>query len=300
MAFKYLISLFICTCTSMLSAQIEANSFVKKGNIWTEVIDSSNTSPTRYSVDNLVYKLGTVLTYSVEMRDKNQNPIACGFRYDENVDRSDAGHFIEPSQKDSNTVEYISFNVPLDPTKMEMSGFWAYQQTDVCIDYRNAQKNILGTRLDSTHWNPRFRGKFISDGELTGVIDNKKNIWLHPPRRRCFKINELNPFPFVQLPLVEGNKWIYNITAGGEWGDKRWASWSNLMDVKSNYEVKEKTKRTTKMGVLDCYRVECMGTCSLGTTHLTFYFNPEFGFIYMEFTNIDNSTTILELIEKTN
>ena len=158
----------------------------------------------------------------------------------------------------------------------------------------------MGTRLDSTHWNIDYRGKFISAGELTGVIDNKKNIWLHPPRMRCFKINELNPFPFVQLPLVEGSKWSDALTAGGNWGDKRWATWSGNVNIKSNYEVREKTKRTTKMGVLDCYRVECVGTCSLGTTHLTFYFNAEFGFIYMAFTNIDNSKTILELIEKTN
>ena len=120
---KYIISLFFIAFSLALTAQVEPNSFVKKGTIWTEVIDSSNTSLTRYSVDNLVYKLGTVFTYSVKMQDKNQKPTACSFRYDENVDRSDSGHFIEPSQKDSNTVDYISFNVPLDPTKMAMSGF---------------------------------------------------------------------------------------------------------------------------------------------------------------------------------
>jgi hypothetical protein len=301
MALKYIISLFFIASALAIFAQVEPNSFVKKSNIWTEVIDSSNTSPTRYSVDNLVYKLGTVFTYAVQMQDKNQKDIACSFHYDENKDWSDAGHFIEPTQKNKESVEYISYRVPADPTKLEMSGMGAYNsQTDIWIDYKNAQKKTLGTQYDSTHWNPDYRGKFKPSGDLTGVIDNKKNVWIHPPRMRCFKINELNPFPFVQLPLMEGNKWFWGISAGGEWGDKRWAAWSGLMTIKSTYEVKEKTKRTTKMGELDCFRVECEANSSVGTTHLTFYFNPEFGFIYMAFTNIDNSTTILELIEKTN
>jgi hypothetical protein len=301
MALKYAIVLFFMTFTFTLSAQVEFNSFVNKGNIWFEVIDSLNTSPTRYSVDNLVYKLGTVFTYAVQMQDKNQKNIACSFHYDENKDWADAGHFIEPTQKNKESVEYISYRVPADPTKMEMSGRWAYyHQTDIWIDYKNAEKQTLGTQIDSTHWNPDYRGKFMPSGDLTGVIDNKKNIWIHPPRMRCFKINELNPFPFVQLPLMEGNKWSWGISAGSEWGDKRWAAWSGLITIKSTYEVKEKTKRTTKMGELDCFRVECEAISSVGTTHLTFFFNPKFGFVHLEFTNIDKSKTILELVEQTN
>jgi hypothetical protein len=296
---KRLLIVFFTPFSLIAAAQSVQDSFVQNGGLWYEVLDSMDKSPTRYSVDNTIYALGSIHTYAVRMQDKNQKDIACDFHYDENKDWSDAGHFIEPIQKNKESVEYISYRVPADPTKMEMSGGWAYyRQTDIWIDYKNAQKQTLGTQFDSMHWNPDYRGKFMPSGDLTGVIDNKKNVWIHPPRMRCFKINELNPFPFVQLPLMEGNKWSWGISAGGEWGDKRWAAWSGLMPIKSTYEVKEKTKRMTKMGELDCFRVECEAISSVGTTHLTFFFNPKFGFVHLEFTNIDKSKTTLELIEK--
>ena len=270
--------------------------------IWTETIDTLDKNPLKYSIDNSIYKPGSIFTYSLKIQNKIQNEVVCNFS--EKTNTLDPAGFkswdlVDKSQKDTTTLEYISVRVVKDPLNMELSAYDSkYTQTYIWIDYKNSQKVTFGYRMDSTHWNPEFRGRFIPGGDLTGVIENKKNIWMHPPRTKFFRINQLNPYPFIQFPINVGEKWSWNLKIGGHWGDNRWAEWKGNVEVKSDYEITEKTTRQTRLGILDCYRVECVGNSPLGITHLTYYFNPEYGFIYMEYTNIDKSKTILELIEK--
>jgi len=68
----------------------------------------------------------------------------------------------------------LALNFPLDSS---------YTQTIICYDY-----------LDKSGKTEAF--STLGGEEITGVIDNNKNLWLHPPRSYTFKILELNPFPF--------------------------------------------------------------------------------------------------------
>ena len=41
---------------------------------------------------------------------------------------------------------------------------------------------------------------------MSGVVENEKNVWIHPPRDEYFKILEINPFPFIKDLTKIGTK----------------------------------------------------------------------------------------------
>ncbi len=62
---------------------------------------------------------------------------------------------------------------------------------------------------------------FINNGisytkEVTGAIENKMNVWIHPPRSNFFKILELNPFPYIKTPYKIGTKWNWKLQIGDD------------------------------------------------------------------------------------
>ncbi len=132
---------------------------------------------------------------------------------------------------------------------------------------------------------------------MSGIIENENNIWMHPPRNDFFKILELNPFPFVMKPLEIGNRWNWKLKIGSQWGDFRWKTWNGEITNLYNYQITKKETTTTKFGELKCYIIECVGDSKLGKTKLITYFNEKYGFIKLNYINIDGSKTNLELVD---
>ena len=52
---------------------------------------------------------------------------------------------------------------------------------------------------------------------------------------------------------------------------------------------------STKLGNLECYIVQATAKSRIGETELISYFNPKFGFVKLEYKNIDGTKTVLEL-----
>lgn len=130
---------------------------------------------------------------------------------------------------------------------------------------------------------------------LTGGIENKLNVWIHPPRSSFFKILELNPFPYIKAPYKVGTKWNWKLKISDHWSDKRWIEWKGGIENHYDYEIKEKKNISTKLGNLECYIVYAKAKSRIGETELVSYFNPKFGFIKLAYQNIDGTKTILEL-----
>ncbi|MDF1546290.1 MAG: hypothetical protein P1P88_00620 [Bacteroidales bacterium] len=143
---------------------------------------------------------------------------------------------------------------------------------------------------------PQVNGdrKFSSS---TGVIENEKNVWMHPPRDRFFRILEINPFPFIQAPYEIGNKWNWSLGIGSFWGDERWKNWNESIENQYDYEIVGKEKIKLEIGEVECYIIESIARSSIGQTRLTAYFNMEIGFVKLDYTNIDSTRTVLELID---
>lgn len=132
---------------------------------------------------------------------------------------------------------------------------------------------------------------------LTGLVENSKNIWLHPPRQSMFEILELNPFPFIKTPFKIGNKWNWKLRVGDHWGDPRWWEWEGVITNSINYEIVNFQKVNTAFGNIDCYIVDSYATNEIGKTFLKAYFNEKYGFVKLNYVNIDNSQLFLKLVK---
>ncbi len=131
--------------------------------------------------------------------------------------------------------------------------------------------------------------------ESSGIIENPKNVWMHPPRLWFFKSLEINPFPYIKAPFKIGNKWNWSLEIGEWWADKRWILWEGAIENKYNYQIVDKIKLKTSLGNLSCYVVDGQAHSRIGKTYLKSYFNEQFGFIKLDYTNIDGTKTIIEL-----
>ncbi|UOK41699.1 MULTISPECIES: hypothetical protein [Flavobacterium] len=131
--------------------------------------------------------------------------------------------------------------------------------------------------------------------EITGAIENEMNVWIHPPRSKFFEILELNPFPYIKAPYKIGTKWNWKLKIGDHWSDKRWLEWKGEIENIYDYEIINKTNISTKLGNLECYVVNAKAKSKIGETELVSYFNPNFGFVKLEYKNIDGTKTVLEI-----
>lgn len=91
--------------------------------------------------------------------------------------------------------------------------------------------------------------------EKTGLVENEKNVWVHPPRTNFFSMLEFNPFPFIMSPYEIGNKWTWSLNIGSQWADKKWKTWDGQITNLYTYEIIDKKVVPTKLGNLECYIV---------------------------------------------
>jgi hypothetical protein len=141
-------------------------------------------------------------------------------------------------------------------------------------------------------------GEAIYPRNYSGIVENEKNIWMHPFRSPCyFRLLQLCPFPFIQLPEEIGKKWNWSLDTGNLYDCDQWGEWEGVVESKYEYEIISKEQLLTQMGDLECYVVKSIGKGTLGETELISYFNKENGFVRLEYKNVNKSKMTLELIE---
>jgi len=133
--------------------------------------------------------------------------------------------------------------------------------------------------------------------EAATIIENDKKVWIHPPRQSFFRILAINPFPYILKPHTIGREWSWSLEVGQQFGDKRWKEWEGNLTIESHYKIIGDTILYTNMGRLHCYIVHSYAVSSLGRTYLTSFFNRRYGFVRLDYTNIDGSKIILNLVE---
>ena len=236
-------------------------------SIKVESFDSKVIDENKFNHNNKIFKVGTEFVYSYE-HITNENEI-CYFK---NTNNKQGWNFVKQNSINSSTIKRIKILVA-DGNPMSKHN----------PDYN--QTNL----------------KYSFDDEImfsmSGVIENEANLWMHPPRSSYFKILELNPFPYIKAPYEIGNKWKWNLKIGDSWADKRWRKWEGSIENKCKYEIINKTKLETELGVLECYVIKSNAKSRIGHTELTAFFNEKFGFVKLNYTNIDGTKTNLELIE---
>ena len=269
-----LIFLYLTTLSCEAQNNIEKFETDDDG-ISVEKFDSTNVNDNRYNQNNSIYKVSRKFTFSYFYSDTlGENFLMT--KGNLNKQNMYDWTFEKMENKNPNSVYQIILTVKsgLSPFIEQLPD---YNQTVISYDFK------------------QLNGDVWPNNEKTGVVENVKNLWMHPPRTDFFKILEMNPFPYVKEPLKIGNSWTWKLKIGSYWSDKRWLVWEGLIENIYNYKITDKVILQTKLGEIECLVISSNAISKLGETKLTSYFNNQFGFVKLDYTNIDCSKTIIEL-----
>lgn len=232
-----------------------------------ESFDSTVVDSNKYNHNNIVFKVGTEFIYSYEHLTTDNK-----IQYFKKTNDSRSWQFVDQDSLDSSEIRTV--------------------------------KILVADGNSMSNYNPDYNQtnlKYSFDDEITysmsGVIENEANLWMHPPRKSYFRILELNPFPYIKAPFEMGNKWQWSLQIGDSWADERWKKWEGSIENEYNYEIVDKKNVETKLGILECYVIESIAESRIGQTELRALFNEKYGFVKLNYTNIDGTKTNLELVE---
>lgn len=232
-------------------------------------LSPTDTDLERYNRDNKVYKSNTEFLFDYLIV-KDKDTLKCRFSNQEyGIPK---WQLVKPDDADSLTVQSIGFAI------------LPYYQND-----------------DQTGINFRYYNKFgkiVSNMASTGLIENDKNTWTHPPREQFFEITEFNSFPFIKTPYAVGTKWTSGLTVGYFDSYQRFnLKWEGVLITKETLEIVEKVQLPTALGVLSCFVVEGISTSKLTHTKSLFYYNETYGFVKIVYDLFDKSRLELTLKE---
>jgi hypothetical protein len=124
-------------------------------------------------------------------------------------------------------------------------------------------------------------------GERTGLIENNKNIWLHPPRNADLDVLQLSAFPYIKFGAIKNWEWTLH------------ASYANYQDVDliHRYEKGKAIEFKSHIGVLSCIPIQAITESHFGTTTSEFFYNETYGFVKLDFHTIEGTTITLEVMK---
>jgi hypothetical protein len=232
-------------------------------------IDVNDKDIERYNRDNKVYKSNTefIFDYSIV---KDKDSLKCQFvKQTYGIPK---WQLVKPTGTHPFTVNAIGIAI--------LPYYQNNTQTGMKLIYYNKDKKI------------------VENMEVTGLIENNKNTWLHPPRWQFFEITEFNSFPFIKTPYVVGNKWTSGLTIGYFNSYQRFnLKWEGVLITKETLEIIDKVNLPTVFGVLPCFVVQGISKSNLTETTSLFYYNETYGFVKIVYNLFDNSYLELNLKE---
>jgi len=127
----------------------------------------------------------------------------------------------------------------------------------------------------------------------TGLIENGKMIYLHPPRTNGLEVFEIAPFPYIEKPFTIGNKWQSNIHIPAKSKEHYKIDFS---DVHSEYTLEGvQTINLNNFGDIKCYEIVTKSIDPNGNIIVAgkYFFNEEYGFVKTDFKYKDLSVSLL-------
>lgn len=285
-----LLFLLPLTALTLFTAQAQNTAYSRSGRngVWFEV-RSDTSNPCRYTEDNKIYQAYREFTFEF--------------------------HYFDPQGKE----RYVRYErVPIQRQKLTEAGDTVtntYYSPDFSFsDEFDAKDSCINRYLVKVACSSRVFRKdydqtveefyFLLDDQrsklplsMSGIVENERNLWMHPNRDCLFQILELNPFPYIQYPIKKGKTWKWRLSIGSQWGDERWKTWTGGIVNKYKYKIADTDcEVVTPMGTLSCVKVEAMAKSRIGKTYLTAYYNETYGFVKMDNTNIDDSRLLVDLV----
>lgn len=134
----------------------------------------------------------------------------------------------------------------------------------------------------------------------TGLVENQKNIWIHPPRSGFFKSLETCPFPYIKLGKPIGYSWTDSMSISNHWSDKEWGQWEGRLLLTYDYKITEKVTIQSQLGEIDCLVINAVANTKLGASKLKAYYSYAYGFVklqYTLFTGIEIELALKQVID---
>lgn len=157
-------------------------------------------------------------------------------------------------------------------------GPWSSDTTQTSVQWLFAVDTTLTSRPQQT----------------VGAIETPTRFWLHPPRYEKYRILELNPFPEIRFSPT-ATTWTGTVYPSDGYSDPAWGTWSGVLPVQFTYSFVDSVQLVTPLGKLRCARVRATGKSKLGSTQLVSYFQAAYGFVRLEYTNLDRSRVEMEM-----
>lgn len=280
--------LTVCACLPAFSQNTEYSRSGKDG-VWFEVRNDT-ANPCRYTEDNKIYQAERKFTFRFHYYDLQGKE-----RY-MRYERIPKQGYELTGTGDTNTYTYY---------EADFSFSDVFDAKDSCINRYEVEVLCTAKPFRKDYDQTVEAFYFLFDDQwsrwplsFSGIVENERNLWMHPNRDCLFGILELNPFPYIQYPIEKGKSWKWKLTIGSQWGDERWKTWTGSIVNKYKYKITDTAcEVVTPMGTLSCVKVEAMAKSRIGKTLLTAYYNDTYGFVKMDNTNIDGSKIIINLVE---
>jgi hypothetical protein len=257
---------FLFACLLIL-ANVHAQDRLK--DLENDRVDVNDRDEERYNRDNKVYKSNTEFLFDYTII-KNKDTLKCRFSNQEyGIPK---WQLVKPDDADSLTVYSVGFAI--------LPYYLNDDQTGINFRYYNKY------------------GRIVDNMASTGLIENDKNTWTHPPREQFFAITEFNSFPFIKTPYTIGTKWTSGLTVGYFESYKRFnLTWEGILNTKETLEIIDKIQLPTALGVLPCFVVKGICTSALTESTSLFYYNETFGFVKIVYDLFDKSRLEFNLRE---
>jgi hypothetical protein len=278
------------TTFTLFTAQAQNTEYSRssKNGVWFEVRNDT-ANPCRYTEDNKIYQADREFTFEFHYFDSQGKE-----RY-MRYERVPIQRHELTETGDSITNTYYS---------PDFSFSDEFDAKDSCIN-RYLVKVDCSSRVFRKDYDQTVEAfYFLYDDQqsrwplsYSGIVENERNLWMHPNRDCLFQILELNPFPYIQYPIKKGKTWKWRLSIGSQWGDERWKTWTGGIVNKYKYKIADTDcEVVTPMGTLSCVKVEAVAKSRIGKTYLTAYYNETYGFVKMDNTNIDGSRLLVDLV----
>ncbi|MCB0428518.1 MAG: hypothetical protein H6585_14755 [Flavobacteriales bacterium] len=232
---------------------------------------------------NNIYRAGRVFTYRYLFADSSGKRLLTAAYYDERCMQDPSILCVNWTFTDAEHISY-AHNFPVEYVKMRVCSTMAHNpiaqsQTVLKIDYYNRLGRILV-------------------GEQNGVQELPNQVMLYMPRLFGFALNECNPFPMIRM------------------GDEFWSSEMDIPPVLlagakiyvpdqvafnimyQNIGVQE-LDLGGSIGKVRCAVTQSDANSPIGATSLRSYFNDKYGFVRLEFNNINHTRLVMELMDAT-
>ena len=141
-----------------------------------------------------------------------------------------------------------------------------------------------------------FKSNNLVFESYTGIIENEINSWIHPPRFGFFKSLETCPFPYIKLHAQEGESWEDQMLIGEHWSNDFWGVWEGNLLLQYEYNFIRKDSIASDLGNIECKVIEATATSGIGSSKLTSYYSPKYGFVKLEYILFNGTKINLNLI----